>query len=93
MPTEQTLFKGMSITREAVLTVLRSFDALYPDSNAYENWHENKIYFYALEHDGKLYPPKEILEQVSGISRQTFSGGYQTNRVFRDLGFTIVDKP
>lgn len=86
-------FKGIVITRDQVLTALHDFDAVYPDENDYDNWREKKTYIYALVHGERLYPPKHILSVVSGISTQEFSGGDQTNRVFQQLGFTVINKP
>jgi len=41
--------------------------------------------------NGKRYPPKRLLELSSGISRRTFGGGPETNDVFKDLGYAIVE--
>ena len=89
----ETKFKGVVITRHQVLSALRDFDAVYPDDNDYDNWREKKTYIYALKHGDRLYPPKHILSVVSDISTEEFSGGDQTNRVFQQLGFTVIDKP
>ncbi len=86
-------FKGVTVTRDQVLSVLRDFDAVYPDNNDYDNWREKGSYQYAIQHGDRLYPPKHVLSVVTGISTQEFSGGEQTNRVFRQLGFTVIDKP
>ena len=88
----ETVFKGHTITRDQVLRALDDFKALYPDDNDYDNWSEKKTYKYALVYGDRLYPPKHILSVITGISTQEFSGGEQTNRVFRQLGFTVTDK-
>jgi 5-methylcytosine-specific restriction protein A len=87
-----TTFKGVNITRSNVVRVLEAFAALYADPNTYEGWLEKGSYLYAIDFEGKLYPPKHILSQVTSIPTTEFSGGEQTNRVFRGLGFTIVTK-
>ena len=89
----ETTFIGVTVTREQVLTALRDFDAVYPDDNQYDNWREKKGYKYAIEYGDRLYPLKHILSEITGISVNDFSGGEQTNRVFRQLGFTVIDKP
>ena len=71
-------FRGEIISREHILRVLRRFDEVYPDTNAYDNWLDKGNYRYALSYGGKLYPPKYILSQASGESVSTFSGGEQT---------------
>jgi hypothetical protein len=50
-----------------------------------------KRYKYAIEHHKKLYPPKYILSKITNISTIDFSGGEQTNVVFEDLGFKIIE--
>jgi len=87
-----TSFKGHKITRQQVIQALEEFDFTYPASNDFENWLESGNYHYALDYEGKLYPPKYILSVVSGESVETFSGGEQTHRVFANLGFKIVNK-
>ncbi len=89
----ETIFMGLTISDKDVREALDSFDAEHPDSNSYEEWQEKANYRYALRYGGKLYPPKHILSRVSGISTAEFNGGEQTNRVFRQLGFEIIDKP
>lgn len=89
----ETEFKGVVLTRDQVLVALRDFDAVYPDANDYDTWREKKTYHYALVYREHLYPPKHILSVVSGISTEEFSGGEQTNRVFRQLGFEVINKP
>lgn len=85
-----TTFKGTDISQSEVIRALREFMEMYPDPNQYENWMEKDNYKYAIDYEGRLYPPKHILSRVSGVSTQEFSGGEQTNRVFEQLGFEIV---
>jgi hypothetical protein len=87
-----TTFKGERISRDAVLRALRRFDADYPDTNQYDNWLDKGNYKYALSYGGKLYPCKYILSEASGLTTQAFSGGEETNRVLRELGFEVVAK-
>jgi len=84
-----TTFKGVTIKQEAVLRALDDFDDCYPSTNQYDNWLDKDGYKYAIRYRGRLYPPKHILSEVSGISRADFGGGKQTNRVFRQLGFEV----
>jgi hypothetical protein len=90
---EETVFKDVPVSRSQVLAALKNFDELHPDENTHESWLENDKYVYAISHGGRLYPPKHILSEVTGIAIQEFSGGEQTNRIFQQLGFTIIDKP
>lgn len=89
----QTIFKGMTITYDAVRQTLKEFNDNYPNPNDYDQWLERDGYKYALEFGGRLYPPKYILSEITGFPITDFSGGDQTNRVFEQLGMVIVDKP
>ena len=89
----ETTFKGIAVTREMILKQLHKFSGKYRDTNKYDGWLEKKNFRYAIQYDGKLYPCKYILSQATGISIRSFNGGEETNRVFRQLSFTIVDKP
>jgi hypothetical protein len=88
----QTTFLGITITRQQVEDALREFARQYPDPESYENWLQNNNYKFAISYKGRLYPPKYILSMITGIPTPKFSGGKPTNRVFRDLGFEVVDK-
>ena len=85
-------FRGKRITQQAILNALEAFASLYPNTNDFEGWLDNDAYHYAIDYKGKLYPPKHILSETTGISTTEFSGGEETNRVFRELGFSIVSK-
>jgi 5-methylcytosine-specific restriction protein A len=86
-------FRGDPVSRADVLRALAEFDAAYgDDTNAYDGWLDKGVYRYALHVGGRLYPPKHILSVISGISTTDFSGGEQTNRVFRQLGFDVREK-
>ncbi|HEX2622602.1 MAG TPA: hypothetical protein VHL11_20725 [Phototrophicaceae bacterium] len=89
----ETTFKGNQVTRDDILQTIKAFDSLYSDSNDYEEWQEKESYKYAIIYKDKLYPPKHILSEATGVSTSEFSGGEPTNRVFRQLGFEIIDKP
>ena len=89
----ETTFKNINITYQAVYNTLQHFNEKYPDPYDYEQWLDKDVYKYALEFGGRLYPPKHILSEVTGISKSDFSGGEPTNCVFRQLGLTIIYKP
>lgn len=87
-----TRFKGENVTRVAVISAMRGFNTEYPDTNMYDNWLEKRNYKYAVLYEGRRYPPKHILSQVTGIPTDWFTGGWETNRVFINLGFQVVEK-
>lgn len=85
----QTSFRGITITSQDVVGVLEEFQAKYPNPASYRNWLQNQTYKYALEYQGRLYPPKYLLSQVTGIDSSEFSGGNLINPVFQALGFPL----
>ncbi len=85
-------FKQTKISRNTIEFALQQFDQDYPNSNDCENWLDKATYKYALQHNNRLYPCKYILSQATGIPRTLFNGGEQTNRVFQQLGFAVVNK-
>ena len=88
MPTE---FRGMTVHRDTVLRAMAAFDAEYPNPNDYQAWLDNRTYLYAVVHADRPYPPKHILSEITGVPTADFTGGDITNRVFRELGFPILD--
>ena len=85
-------FRGRQILRDEVLKELAKFDEKYPDTNDYENWLNDGTYRFALKCGGRLYPPKYILSQITGLPVSEFSGGEETNRIFEELCFAVRDK-
>ncbi len=85
-------FKKHTVTRQQILDILHQFVAQYPDPGTYDDWLKKETYKYAVRYDGRIYPPKHILSMATGIPTTEFSGGEQTNRVFRQLGFDVENK-
>jgi hypothetical protein len=90
---KQSTIKNTTVTANDILSAMKDFDKTYPDTNGYEAWLEQRQYKFAVEHQGRLYPCKYILSQATGIDTGEFSGGAQTNRVFGQLGFNVIEKP
>jgi hypothetical protein len=89
----ETTFKKQTVTRQQILVALNEFARQHPDTNSYDGWLDKETYKYAVRFEGRLYPPKYILSVVTGLPiRGVFTGGEQTNRVFRALGFQVEDK-
>lgn len=77
-------YKGKTITRDDVIKAMGRFDKDLRESFPPKRW-----VTYAIEHEGKLYPPKETL-RMAGIE-DVIGGGEPVNSRFRDLGFRIVN--
>jgi hypothetical protein len=73
------------VRRDQILTAMKQFDTRFRSS---EN---DSGTLYAVEVDGKRYPPKRILELATGVPRNQFYGGKPSNDVFLGLGFLITE--
>jgi hypothetical protein len=81
---QTTRFKGQDISREDVLEAMRRFDSEVRASFPITRWKT-----YAIQHNDRLYPPKETIRLIVG-SRAVGSGGEPVNSRFRELGFDII---
>lgn len=72
------------VTRDEILAGMQEFDFRFRLNE------EDSGTKYAVEEDGKRYPPKRILELATGVPVSKFYGGEPSNRVFRDLGFKVL---
>ena len=88
----ETTFKRQTVTRQNILDALHEFSAKYPNPEVYDNWLQKDTYKYAVWHNGRIHPPKQILSIATGIPTTDFNGGELTNRVFRQLGFDVENK-
>lgn len=81
----QVFYRGMSLTRADVLNAFRYFDA-----NERSGFSDFKRW--AIEYDGKPYPPKQILRIAleCGFDEVT-GGGTEINSRFQSLGFKIIE--
>jgi hypothetical protein len=85
---KQTIFRGTAITDQQVLEAFDRFDRELRATFPKRQW-----VTYAVEHNGRLYPPKTIIRLITG--GRTPGGGKPVNSRFEDLGFKIVviDEP
>lgn len=73
--------------RDTILKALTEFDTSLRPSHEWLNWDSNKAQSWALEHDGRLYPPKKIVSMATGAGVSSFSGGPETNTYLDARGF------
>jgi hypothetical protein len=89
---DNTTLKGQNVSRDAVLEAMRVFDATFADPNGYDHWLESGIYKYAIRYAGRVYPPKYILSQVTGMPTNELRQSLRIRQVFRALGFVVAEK-
>lgn len=80
----QTMYMGKSFTKDDVLEAMDRFDREQRASFPPKRW-----VTYAIAHDGKQYPPKQIMRLVTGTDA-VGSGGKPVNSRFKELDFEIV---
>jgi 5-methylcytosine-specific restriction protein A len=78
------------VDRLAIERALDQFDRELRSTASWSNWEYNEAQLYAIEHDGRRYPPKKIVSMATGEPVAKFSGGRSTNSYLTGLGFTIV---
>jgi 5-methylcytosine-specific restriction enzyme B len=77
-------------SREQLLDAMVRFDRELRDSSDWAEWEEQGNRRYAIEHDGRLYPVKQIIVLATGIDRGAFKGGDEANGYLETRGFTVV---
>lgn len=79
------------VDRKVLLESLRRFDVEYRDAPEWRSWETNGNYEYAIRHEGKLYPVKQIVALATGIPKDDFSGGNEANGFVEKRGFEVTD--
>jgi MoxR-like ATPase len=77
------------VDRSAIESALQRFDAELRNSKEWSDWEKDGNFDYAIDFNGRRYPPKQIVSMATGTSKNQFSGGPPTNSVLEDLGFDV----
>lgn len=78
------------VDRDAILRALQEFDQSWRGRKRFSDWEDSAAQKWALESDGKRYPPKQIVSIATGAPVSSFSGGPETNSYLQARSFTIV---
>jgi hypothetical protein len=84
MNKSSTTVQGVTITRDDVLKAMDRFDSELRATYPLRKWKK-----YAVRHNDKDYPPKDVLRLATGLVTIP-GGGPPTNRHFEQLGFTVI---
>jgi hypothetical protein len=76
-----------TVTRDQILEGMKKFDQDYRGQPGVKD--SGLGYF--VQENGKRYSPKWVLSLATGVPRNEFNGGDQTNEVLLALGFDIRD--
>lgn len=80
----------LDVDPSAIESALARFDSELRETAEWQGWEARKSQRYAIEQEGNLYPPKQILSMATGQPVSDFSGGKQTNTYLENLGFRII---
>lgn len=78
---------------EALVEAMARFDRDLRDARDWQNWTEDQRRKYAILHNGRRYPVKQIISMATGVPLSKFVGGESqpgdANHVARKYGLTI----
>src|SRR5262245_18403155 len=72
-----------------IRAAMARFDADMRTSPEWAKWDEKKNHKFAFLEQGRRYPMKEIISMASGTPKDDFSGGEETIRCAKKLGFDV----
>jgi len=76
-------------TRSEILQAFQRFDKQKRGEDRWDDWQSSGSYNYAIEHEGRLYPVKEIVSMATGRSNQSFHTK-QAISYLDDRGFDVA---
>jgi 5-methylcytosine-specific restriction protein A len=82
------------VATEALRDAMARFDRDFRDATEWADWEQNRAHLYAIEHDGRRYPVKQIVSMATGLPVSEFSGGEaagDANQYVVARGFAVVE--
>jgi len=78
-------------SRSEFLDAFQTFDDEYRGEGRWVDWQSSGDHKYAIEHDGQLYPVKQIVSLATGRPPRSFSVGQQANSFVQERGFDVAN--
>lgn len=78
------------VTNLEILRAMEAFDNELRSNPEWANWVDNENYKFAIFHDFKIYPVKHVISLATGIPKDTFSGGKESNDFLTRMGFAVI---
>jgi hypothetical protein len=78
------------VTPDHLVDTMRKFDLEERDKVEWQDWQSNANYEHAIQFEGRLYPVKQIISRATGLPKDSFSGGPESNTYVGSLGFDVV---
>ena len=79
-----------NVPREKLLQAMEEFDKELRGTEEWSSWEQKGTYKFAIVHDDKRYPVKQIISMAAGEPKTNFSGGYEANSYVSKRGFSAV---
>jgi 5-methylcytosine-specific restriction enzyme A len=83
-----------NVPTEALRNAMGQFDRELRETPDWADWEQNKAHLYAIEHDARRYPVKQIVSMATGMPVSEFSGGEaagDANQYVATRGLTVVE--
>ena len=78
------------VSRDSLIDALRGFDREERNKEEWQGWQMNANYEHAIQFERQLYPVKQIISLATGMPKDSFSGGPESNNYVTNLGFEVV---
>jgi MrcB-like, N-terminal domain/AAA domain (dynein-related subfamily) len=78
------------VSREVLLEAMEEFDKALRDTEEWSGWEQKGTYKYAIVHDDKHYPVKQLISMATGEPKANFSGGFEANSYVSKRGLSVV---
>jgi hypothetical protein len=79
-----------SIDRERIIEAIEEFDKTLRDTREWQGWQNNRAQKWAIDYEGRNYPPKKIISMATGQPVNGFSAGIESNEYLKQRGFELV---
>ena len=79
-----------NVDEGAIRRAIAEFDRQLRDQPKWQGWERKANQKFALEFEGRLYPPKKIVSIATGTPVSKFTGGHVTNDYLRARGFKVA---
>ena len=79
------------VSREDIIKAIHKFDQSYRNTPEMQDWEKKGSQKYAVLYENEKYPPKHIISIATGMPRNLFSGGEQSNKYLKNRGFEIIE--
>ena len=81
------------VPAETLLDAMQRFDGDLRHTANWVNWEQDRRHRYAIEHQGRRYPVKQVISMATGMRVRDFSGGWErgdANRYIASRSFAVI---